>query len=61
MKQTRKQVLAVASLLVLVPIAIAIPIIRLACKAAINEIADILPRAIEDLEIGEVNALFINP
>jgi len=45
----------------LTPIAKAIPIIKLACKAEIKEIADILPRAIAEREIGEVNALFIKP
>jgi len=43
------------------PIAKAIPIIKLACKAEIKEIADIFPRAIAEREIGEVNALFIKP
>ncbi len=45
----------------LTPIAKAIPIIKLACIAAINEIADIFPKAIAEREIGEVNALFIKP
>jgi hypothetical protein len=45
----------------LTPIAKAIPIIKLACKAEIKEIADILPKAIAEREIGEVNALFIKP
>jgi hypothetical protein len=43
------------------PIAKAIPIIKLACKAAIKEIADIFPKAIAEREIGEVKALFIKP
>ena len=43
------------------PIAKAIPIIKLACKAAIKEIADIFPKAMAEREIGEVSALFIKP
>jgi hypothetical protein len=43
------------------PIAKAIPTIKLACIAEIKEIADIFPSAMEDREIGDVNALFINP
>ena len=45
----------------LTPIAKAIPKIKLACKAAIKDIADIFPSAIAEREIGEVNALFIKP
>ena len=45
----------------LTPIAKAIPIIKLACNAAIKEIADIFPNAIAEREIGEDNALFIKP
>ena len=41
----------------LTPIASAIPIIRLAWRADIIEIASILPSAIDDLEIGDVKAL----
>jgi hypothetical protein len=43
------------------PIARAIPKIKLAWSAAIREIADIFPIAIEEREIGDVRALFINP
>jgi hypothetical protein len=43
------------------PIAKAIPIIKLACKAAIKEMADIFPIAIAEREIGDVKALFIKP
>ena len=43
------------------PIANEIPKIKLACIAAIKEIADIFPSAIEEREIGDVSALFINP
>ena len=45
----------------LTPIAKAIPKIRLACIAAIKEIADIFPSAIAERDIGEVKALFIKP
>ena len=45
----------------LTPIASAIPKIRLACNAAIKEIADIFPSAIAEREIGEDSALFIKP
>jgi len=43
------------------PIANAIPKIKLAWSAAISAIADIFPKAIADLDIGEVKALFIKP
>ncbi len=43
------------------PIANAIPKTRLAWSAAINEIASIFPNAIDEREIGAVNALFIKP
>ena len=45
----------------LTPIASAIPKIKLACNVEIKEIANILPSAIDDLEIGDVRALFMNP
>src|SRR3990167_1355365 len=43
------------------PIAKAMPISKLAWSAEIKERADILPNAIEEREIGDVSALFINP
>ncbi len=43
------------------PIANAIPKIKLAWSAAINEIASILPSAIDERDIGEVRALFMKP
>jgi len=43
------------------PIASAIPKIRLACKAAIREIASIFPKAMAERDIGDVKALFIKP
>ena len=43
------------------PIAKAIPKIKLACNAAIKEMADIFPKAIAEREIGDVSALFIKP
>jgi hypothetical protein len=46
---------------IVTPIAIAIPKMRLACIAATRDIANIFPSAIDDLEIGEVSAWFINP
>src|SRR5574341_996305 len=45
----------------LTPIASAIPKIKLACNAETKEIANILPSAMDDLEIGDVSALFIKP
>jgi len=45
----------------LTPSARAIPKTRLACSADITDMESILPIAIDDLEIGDVKALFMNP
>ena len=43
------------------PIKIAIPIMSADCIAEITDIANIFPKAIEDLDAGDTSALFMNP